>query len=164
MTKGKALEFPDHPEFRPNLTPTEMFTLGVFGGTYWRPIHSSVLGKDLKNQHRHADVSPLFRHIPEILLSNTSYDVRLNHFNVKAGSTLHDWESHGWIKAQDPYGWVQWYCRFYQGRRSPDDQRQIQRWINYADPNKGRWYKRYHNGGKSPVIAQGLLQWAMLVN
>jgi hypothetical protein len=24
------------------------------------------------------------------------------------------WEQSGWIVAQDPYGWFQWYCRFYQ--------------------------------------------------
>ena len=27
----------------------------------------------------------------------------------------------------DPYGWFQWYCRFYQGRRSSDDERQVGR-------------------------------------
>jgi hypothetical protein len=27
----------------------------------------------------------------------------------------------------DPYGWFQWYCRFYLGRRSTDDDRQVGR-------------------------------------
>lgn len=33
---------------------------------------------------------------------------------VKAGQNQADWEKSGWIAAQDPRGWFQWYCRFYQ--------------------------------------------------
>ena len=46
------ITFSDFPQFRPNISPEEMFSLGVFGGTYWRPIYSSVLGKLLKNRHK----------------------------------------------------------------------------------------------------------------
>ena len=87
-----------------------------------------------------------------------------------AGSSLLEWEQKDWIVEQDPYGWVQWYCRFYAGRRSPDDKRQIKRWLNYTGPN-GRFKKQLINKLKaakakyddptiSPVIRQGLLQWA----
>lgn len=40
------LHFKDYPSFRPNLTPEEVLRLGSFGGTYFRPIHSSVTGLD----------------------------------------------------------------------------------------------------------------------
>ena len=43
--------FKDFPEFRPNLTPKEIFELGSFGGTYWRPIYSSVTNKNYKNRY-----------------------------------------------------------------------------------------------------------------
>ena len=34
--KGGRYFFKDYPEFKPNLSPREMFKLGSFGGTYWR--------------------------------------------------------------------------------------------------------------------------------
>ena len=46
------IDFPDHPEFKPNLTPREIFKLGSFGGTYWRPIKSTFYKKRLSNQHK----------------------------------------------------------------------------------------------------------------
>lgn len=93
-------------------------------------------------------------------------NIRLNKYKVHSGTTLEDWENSGWIQAQDPYGWVQWYCEFYSGRRSEDDKRQIQRWLNFAGP-KGRFKKRlismikdrgttYDDASVSPVIRQGL--------
>ena len=35
-----------HKQFKPNKSPKQVFTMGSFGGTYFRPIHSSVTGKD----------------------------------------------------------------------------------------------------------------------
>ena len=41
--------FPDYPAFRPNLSPEEVLKAGSFGGTYFRPIRSSVFdGKVLE--------------------------------------------------------------------------------------------------------------------
>lgn len=36
-------------EFRPNLTPKEVLQMGSFGGTYFRPIKSSVTGKTYRD-------------------------------------------------------------------------------------------------------------------
>jgi hypothetical protein len=45
------------------------------------------------------------------------------------GGNLDMWEYSWWITEIDPYGWFQWYCIFYLGRRSTDDERQIKRWL-----------------------------------
>ena len=66
--------------------------------------------------------------------------LKINKYGKKVGTTLKFWEDKGWMEKQDPYGWVQWYCEFYLGRRSVDDERQISRWKKLAGPN-GRFRK-----------------------
>ena len=56
------------------------------------------------------------------------YDVKLNYCGVEIGTSLRFWENKGWINEIDPYGWFQWHIRYWKGRRSEDDGRQINRW------------------------------------
>ena len=120
MTKPKKVNgevfFSDYPEFRPNLTPREMFKLGSFGGTYWRPIKSKFYDEELKNQHKKYPKS-WWKGIPEDHLTKpfNKYDVKINKYGKRVGTTLKFWEDKGWMDKQDPYGWVQWYCEFYLG-------------------------------------------------
>ena len=51
VLKNGKYHFSDFPEFTPNLSPRDMFKMGSFGGTYWRPIKSKFYKNTLKNQH-----------------------------------------------------------------------------------------------------------------
>ena len=62
-------------------------------------------------------------------LSPERRDCSLNYFGVNASQPLSMWRKKGWIYPDDPRGWFQWYCRYYMGRRIPEeDSRQIRRW------------------------------------
>lgn len=101
------------PEFTPDLTPQEMLELGVFGGKYMTDCHDEFP----KSWFTHAKLCHEF-HNPE-----------LNYFGVNASQPLAVWRAKGWIYPEDPRGWFQWYCRYYMGRRIPEeDARQIKRW------------------------------------
>lgn len=150
---GGQIIDPLYPQFKPDYTPREIILQGAFGGTYYRPIHSSVTGKNYKDQQKE------FRFFDDIdtkllTMPYDQYDPNKNKYKVKVGTTLEFWESKGWIDKQDPYGWFQWYCRFYNGRRSHDDIRQIKRWEGV----KNRFGKRKD---KSNGIRQVLLEWGI---
>ena len=100
------------PAFRPELTPAEMLRLGVFGGKYMTDCR---------------DEFPA-RWFAGAKLAAGARDPRLNFFGVDASQKLSVWRAKGWIHPDDPRGWFQWYCRYYMGRRCPDDDRQIRRW------------------------------------
>lgn len=102
--------------FEPQLTPPEMLRLGVFGGKYLNDCRAEFPA----SWFRGAKLSPERK------------DVSLNFFGVDASLPLAVWRKNGWIHPQDPRGWFQWYCRYYMGRRSIDDARQIKRWRQMA--------------------------------
>jgi hypothetical protein len=101
-----------HPEFRPDLTPKEMLELGVFGGKYLTDCREEF-------------PSDWFE---KAKLCHERHEPGLNYFGVNASLPLSAWREKGWIHLDDPRGWFQWYCRYYMGRRGPDDERQIKRW------------------------------------
>ena len=100
------------PDFKPELTPREMLELGVFGGKYMTDCRREFPASWFKRAR----------------LCHEQHDARLNFFKVNASQPLSVWKKKGWIYHEDPRGWFQWYCRYYMGRRCPDDKRQIKRW------------------------------------
>ena len=159
--------FSDYPDFTPNLSPRDIFRLGSFGGTYWRPIYSNVTKQHYKNVHK--KYKSWWKDIPEPNLSSSDYDKTINKYKCKVGTSLEFWEGKQWITKYNPYGWMHWYCDFYSGRRTPDDERQIQRWKGLAGP-RGRFMRflvtqilkrngTYNDETISPKIRQVLQHW-----
>ena len=149
--------------FNPNKTPIKIIKEGTFRGTYFRDIYSNINGKWYRNSWKKFDF--LERIDPKLYLSNY-YDTSVNKYKVKCGTSLRFWENKGWIREEDPYGWFQWYCRYYLGRRSEDDKRQITRRNNIVNRFKGILVKliksknaKYNDYSISPNIRQILLHW-----
>ena len=102
-----------YSEFRPQLTPFEMLSLGVFGGKYMTDCQNEFPSSWFKD----AKLSERFK------------DPRLNFFEINASLPLSVWVDKNWIYHEDPRGWFQWYCRYFMGRRIlSEDLRQIKRW------------------------------------
>ena len=131
----------DELPFRPNLTPAQVLRAGAFGGTYFRNIYSSVTKQSYKDADKEFPKS-WFKGLDRkkhLVRPFSKYDKSVNKYKVKVGLKLKDWEKKKWIYAVDPYGWFQWYCRFYQGRRLHNDQenkdvdrKQIKRFNNMS--------------------------------
>ena len=134
------------PEFAPQLTPKQMLALGVFGGKYMTDCRAEFPASWFDG----AKLSP------------QGADPRLNCFGVAASQPLTEWRRKGWIGDEDPRGWFQWYCRYYFGRRLPEeDARQIKRWK--AMRRHIRQVERHcdkGNGACRPRQRQALLHWA----
>lgn len=132
--------------FRPQLTPRQMLRLGVFGGKYMTDCTGEFPPEWFK----------------QAKLCHQRHDPELNFFKVNSGLSLAQWREKGWMYKDDPRGWFQWYCRYYMGRRIPDeDRRQIARW-KAIRRHIAQLKKNCAKGDLScrPVQRQALLHWA----
>ena len=66
------------------------------------------------------------------------YDVSVNKYVVKCGTSLRFWENKGWINKIDPYGWFKQYFRYCLSRRLEDDDRKINRWKTVVSRFRGK--------------------------
>ncbi|HTH92875.1 MAG TPA: hypothetical protein VL576_00110 [Candidatus Paceibacterota bacterium] len=134
------------PDFKPDLTPKEILELGVFGGKYMTDCREEF-PKDWFTKAK---------------LCHERHDAELNYFGVNASQPLSVWRKNGWIYKDDPRGWFQWYCRYYMGRRIPqEDERQIKRW-KMMTRHVGQIRNNCRRGQETcrPKQRQALLHWA----
>ena len=154
----------DDTSFIPNLTPREVIEAGAFGGSYFGL-------KIDESEDDYSDIfESLFSGVSTRLYLGVKYSPKLNKFGITSGKSYKYWKDMKWMRSQDPRGWFAWYCNYYLGRRSSDDERQIKRWQDFCGMN-GRWknnlYSKIHRTGDwniSPRIQQSLLHWAYQAN
>jgi hypothetical protein len=133
-------------DFKPELTPKQMLALGIFCGRYMTDCRKEFPA----DWFARAKLSPKGR------------DCALNYFGVNASLPLSEWKRKGWIHANDPRGWFQWYCRYYMGRRMlEEDARQMKRWKQMRR-HVGQIEKNCDKGdfGCRRRQRQALLHWA----
>jgi hypothetical protein len=129
-------------KFKPDFTPLQMLRLGVFGGTYFE-----------------SDIAEYPISWQKAIAKHEVKGAAHNMFGVLSGQSLKVWQDKGWIHPQDPRGWLQWYCRYYMGRRTVDDARQIARHHAF----KRHVAQLIKHGDRLPskrhVQRQAVLQW-----
>ena len=99
------------------------------------------------------------------------YEVSVNKYGVKCRTSLRFWEIKGWINEIDSYSWYQWYFRYWLGRKSSDDERQINRWKKIVSSFRGKLVKmikdfdsKFDDYSISLKIRQILLHWGYELN
>ena len=76
--------------FKPDISPLDVIKKGAFGGTYFRNIYSNVNNKFCKNTWKE------FKELKDIdkkYYCSDFYDVNLNYYKVKVGTSLRFWEN-----------------------------------------------------------------------
>ena len=150
-------------DFRANKTPIEIIKESAFGGTFFRDIYSSINRKWYRKSWKEFDQ---LKNIDQKYYCSDYYNVSANKYGVKCRTSLIFWENKGWIHEIDPYGCFQWYFRYWLGRRSEDDERQINRWKKIVSRFRGKLVKmikdvvsNFDDYSISPKSRQILLHW-----
>lgn len=140
-----AKELKWHPNFGPSYTPMEMLNLGIFEGIYTHAI------KDIPAKYtKHKNV-----------LGKEGPDESINQFKVKSRQSLKVWQENKWVTKDSPLGWWEWYVKYFEGRRLPEDEWQIGRWRSFVSRHMGQIVAANQTSqlDKRVKQRQGLLQW-----
>ena len=132
-------------KFDANKTPIETIKEGAFGGTYFRDIYSGFNGKWYRKSWKEFDQ---LKDIDQNYYCSNYYDVSVNKYGVKCGTSLRFWENKGWINEIEK------------------DERQINKWKNIVSRFRDKLVKMIKDAGSkfddysiSPKIRQILLHW-----
>ena len=112
-----------------------------------------------------AEFDPL-KSIDQMFCCSEHYYASVNKNGVKCRTLIRFWENKGKINKTDPYGWLRWYFRYWLGRRSENDERQINRYKRTVSRFGGKLVKIIKDAGSKyddysiwPKIRQTLLHW-----
>ena len=89
--------------FGANKTPAEVSKEGAFGETYFTGIYSGVNGKWYRKSWKEYDE---LKDIDQKYYYSNYFDVSVNKYGLKYGTSLRFWEDSGWINSIYPYGWM----------------------------------------------------------
>lgn len=151
--------------FRPQVSPARMLRMGIFEGKYLNDCLMELPREWYAGALRAGRLSP------------GGADPRLNAFGIRSRLSLRAWRRNGWLPQvrgdPDVRGWLQWYCRYWLGRRDARvDARQIARWRAFRRHQAQilASYRRFSRGARPrtraqkrahrPRQRQALLQWA----
>ena len=90
--------------FSPNKTPIGIIKEGAFAGTYFRDIYSSINKKWYKNSWKEFIQ---LKNIVAKFYGSDYYDINVNEYGVKCGTSLRFLEKKCWVNRIDPYCWFQ---------------------------------------------------------
>lgn len=144
----KTLYWPS--TFGPSYTPKEMLELGIFEGKYINAIKGSPKLPDD------------WFDLPKVLGKDDEPDPSINFYGVKSRQSLSEWQKKGWTTGLSPFGWFEWYCKFYLGRRdTKEDILQINRWRSFVARHNAQVQQKCRLTDRSCNTRQrqGLLQW-----
>ena len=81
-------------DFGANKTPVKMIKEGAFGGTYSRDIYSDFNGNWYRKSWKKFDD---LKNIDQNYYYSNHYDVNVNHYKVKCGTSSGFWENNALI-------------------------------------------------------------------
>lgn len=134
--------------FTPSYTPKKMLELGVFEGKYINVL---------------SGIPKSWYDLDKVLSKEEEPDPSLNYYGIKSRMPLSHWRDKGWLTKNSPYGWFEWYCHYFLGRRlQQEDEWQIGRWLSFVARHQGQIASHCNLKDSSCRIKQrqGLLQWA----
>jgi len=124
--KKQMGEWTEYPDFSPDLSPKEILCKGV------------LLGWVLRDWYLEFPKDWYIDAIKQNKIAYLAPSIRYNYYKIAENKTALNWRrdlaEDPKVITEDPYGWLQWYFRFYIGRRVPDvDRKQIRRWLAFRN-------------------------------
>lgn len=119
-----------------------------------KQVAARTLKEAIQKTASEQDFAPDFT--PEQLKELGVYDQVYG--DAPSEASMKEWPEH-WINEQDPLGWLQWYDRYSQGRRTDDDSRQIKRWKSFKARHLAQYLKN-----PTPRRAAALRNWGIDVS